>query len=286
MASNSIRDNMSKEDIISNIRLTLSNDFEKKKLIIVVEGIDDILFFNGKVSNNVEIIESYSGKTGVIEIISEFDDIRVIGVRDRDYDLLIENTKIFYYDYSCLEIMLIMNDITWNTACNEFYTGNLNENSLREKIFADLKWLTLFRKLDCNNNWGVRFKGYSITNAYNISENRFDNNLGFTALLNVNRDKQEEDLIQYNIDVNGQFAYINSDELPNLTQGHDYINYFKCVCDNGRGINCDEICRVLRAAYRVDDFKHSNLYQDLYEYSQQKNILIINTQISCLSQNC
>ncbi len=275
--SNSIRNYLDKETAISEIRLLLYSDYERKKTFIVVEGEDDCRFLKGIVNEDVDIIESFSGKHGVLEILSEFNDDRVIGVRDKDCDSIIEYPRMFYYDYSCLEVMLIMNDLTWQSLCNQFYDGELNAKELRSKVFNDLKWLTLFRKLDSEKAWGIRFNGFSYSNAWDDDECCFDNELGFIALKKINADKREEQLIQYKIDVDGQLAYFDNCDLPFFTQGHDCINYFKCICDRGNGIVIKTIGQVLRGAYRMDDFEKSNLYESLIRYSNNTGIWIFKT---------
>ena len=227
--SNSIRNNLDKETAISEIRLLLYSDYERKKSFIVVEGEDDCRFLKGKINEDVDIVESFSGKHGVLEIISEINDDRVIGIRDKDCDPVIEHPRMFYYDYACLEVMMIMNDVTWQSLCYQFYDGELSVNELRLKIFNDLKWLTLFRKLDNEREWGIRFNGFSYSNAWNENERCFDNELGFIVLKKINSDKQEEQIIQFKADVDGQLAYFDNEDLPFFTQGHDFINYFKCI---------------------------------------------------------
>lgn len=105
MGKNSIQSNLTKDDLIAEIRLTLGADFKREHTVIIVEGEDDISFFNGKLSSNVDIRESFSGKRGVLEIVSLFSDSRVIGVCDVDYDTGTPSPQILYYDYSCLEMI-------------------------------------------------------------------------------------------------------------------------------------------------------------------------------------
>lgn len=50
MGTNSIHSNLSKEDIIADIRLTLSADFEHAKTVVVVEGEDDVSFFEWEIT--------------------------------------------------------------------------------------------------------------------------------------------------------------------------------------------------------------------------------------------
>lgn len=92
MGKNSIQSNLTKDDLIAEIRLTLGADFKREHTVIIVEGEDDISFFNGKLSSNVDIRESFSGKRGVLEIVSLFSDSRVIGVCDVDYDCFLLGT--------------------------------------------------------------------------------------------------------------------------------------------------------------------------------------------------
>lgn len=61
MGKNSIQNNLTKDDLIAEIRLTLGADFKREHTVIIVEGEDDISFFNGKLSSNVDIRESFSG---------------------------------------------------------------------------------------------------------------------------------------------------------------------------------------------------------------------------------
>lgn len=48
MGKNSIQSNLTKDDLIAEIRLTLGADFKREHTVIIVEGEDDISFFNGK----------------------------------------------------------------------------------------------------------------------------------------------------------------------------------------------------------------------------------------------
>lgn len=45
MNKNSIRKNLKREDIVSEIRLLRGEDYEKEKTFVIVEGDDDLKFF-------------------------------------------------------------------------------------------------------------------------------------------------------------------------------------------------------------------------------------------------
>lgn len=53
MGNNSIRDNLTKDYMISDLRLSLSDDIYKEKVYIVVEGEDDIKFIKSFVNKTI-----------------------------------------------------------------------------------------------------------------------------------------------------------------------------------------------------------------------------------------
>ena len=166
MGKNSIQSNLTKDDLIAEIRLTLGADFKREHTVIIVEGEDDISFFNGKLSSNVDIRESFSGKRGVLEIVSLFSDSRVIGVCDVDYDTGTPSPQILYYDYSCLEMMLISSDSAFTPFFHTYYRGKTGFAEIRLKLLQELKWLSCYRKLNSIFGWGICFNGLSMKKAF------------------------------------------------------------------------------------------------------------------------
>ena len=84
----SIREYETLEDVITTLRMELSNDLEGKLSIVLVEGEDDISFVNRIFEKDVVCFESPSGKEGVRKLVEAEDiaDCRIIGIRDRDYE--------------------------------------------------------------------------------------------------------------------------------------------------------------------------------------------------------
>lgn len=105
----SVTSSLTKDEIIAEISLMSSADLNNKNFFVLVEGKDDMTFLNRKLASNVYLFESFSGKEGVKEIVKYFNKDNIIGICDKDYDDCAEN-HIFYYDYSCLEMMLISCD--------------------------------------------------------------------------------------------------------------------------------------------------------------------------------
>lgn len=280
MGQNSIRCNLSKEDIIAEIRLTLSADFEHKKGIVVVEGEDDILFFNGKLHPDVDLRESFSGKCGVEEIVCYFSDDRVIGICDIDYDSRSTCPQILYYDYSCLEMMLISNNSVFSSFFYAYYQGSKSPQEIRQQILSNLKWLSLYRKLSSNNSWGVRFCGLSIAKAFNQNDQTIDitNLLGQIHTINpglISHNREQLGLLSEAC--RGEYAL---EQYLLITQGHDFLYCFQALCEaskrsKGKSPSVEELFRALLCSCHRENFFEFELYQSLISYQATYGVLFL-----------
>lgn len=281
MGKNSITSNLTKEDVIADIRLTLSTDFNHEKCIVVVEGDDDLIFFRGKTKNNVELLQSYSGKIGVEEIVNACDDNRIIGVRDKDYDGTSEDSRIFYYDYCCLEMMLIANATAFSSFFYGYYKGSSNPLSVRDEILEDLKFLSLFRKLSSEKNWNINFSGLSLNKIIddNCSKIKMDK-----LIEEIEKRNSEYSVMDSNhfSEINSQIQeYSTIEALFSITQGHDFMDYFHklCLIEAGpkwKAPKAGDLLVSLICSYRPDELHETNLYDSIcdYEVSNELSILV------------
>lgn len=279
MRTNSIRSNLNKEDIIADIRLTLSADLKHQKIVVVVEGEDDIVFLKSKFRPNVDIYESYSGKCGVKEIVTHFSNNRVIGICDRDYDQQSQCPQLFWYDFSCLEMMLISNDVVFAQVCDTYYHGEFKSAEVRFKVLSDLKWLSCCRKLSAEKGWNIRFNGISISKTFNQETEKLDISALISQLSKSNSGfKEDQERLQV---IN---AECDKDHLMEqyffITQGHDFLHYFHACCISRHhtkrklpGVN--ELFRSLVCTYRKEDFMNSTLYRELSEYETRYKLTIL-----------
>lgn len=280
MGQNSIRCNLSKEDIIAEIRLTLAADYEHKKGVVIVEGKDDILFFNGKLHPDVDLRESFSGKCGVEEIVDYFSDNRVIGICDIDYDSRSTCTQMFYYDFSCLEMMLISNDSAFSSFFYTYYQGPKKPQEVRLQLLSNLKWLSLYRKLNAKYNWDIKFRGLSIAKAYN----KINQTIDIEKLLEqiskcnpglISRNRNQLVLLSKACEEEyDQTGYLM------ITQGHDFLFYFQVFCESvrnakGRSPGIEELFLALLCSYHNENFSESELYRSLVEYQNTYGIIFL-----------
>ena len=265
MGTNSIKANLTKDSIISDIKLLLGADINKENIYVVVEGDDDIKFLRRYLNSNVTIYESFSGKNGVEEIVNSkiIFNSRVIGIRDKDYCNDVKNKKIFFYDRCCLEMMIAEFDKAFNGIYCEFYNGEMEPHKLKEHILTELFKVSQLRKYNEENKMEINFKGLSfqsiIDDEYKMDENKFIEQL---KRLNPRKSINFTNIIN-------ESKHQNTDNMLDITNGHDFILLFKVICDK----NCDknyvnekQISSVLRGSFSETFLKETTLYKNVSDY--------------------
>lgn len=264
MTNNSIRTNISKEDIISDIKLTKSADSNKEHIYIVVEGQDDINVMSKFLADTVFLYESYSGKEGVEEIVKYFNTQEVIGIRDKDYQLQKKSQYIFYYDHCCLEMMIILSDNVFENLCFEYYKGKFTFSDLRLQILKELKEVCILRKYNEQKGWGINFHAIKPSKYWNSSTMSIDYENLYKDISVIRKNNFDKSLI--NSDMTVPWNY---DDYLSNTQGHDFFSIFAIICSTKRGISQENISASARVCYSISDLQKTVLYKDLNNYSNK-----------------
>ena len=268
--TNSVKKELTYERIINSIRLQKSANRNKKFLI--VEGEQDKKLLKSFFHEDVNIEESYSGKVGVYKIIRRYkDENSIIGIIDRDYKIQEKHKKIFFYDYNSMEIMIVNCDEIFENLCNEYCNKNAkNFKNLRTKIFNNLKYLSVIRKANIENNWKLSLEKLSIQNCYNENElNKSE------IIIEIEKRKENQNKIDIEyIEQKYKEKWINKDYLL-FTRGHDFLELFKIISNENNTksrINIRDIESSLRVSYRMDDFMKTSLFNEIKKYEEKQNI--------------
>lgn len=236
----------------------------------MVEGADDISFLNGKLHQSTDIQESFSGKLGVFEIVAHFSDDRVIGICDTDYDAPNTCPQIFYYDYSCLEMMMVSNIFAFSQIFFTYYHGEEKPQEVRLQLITNLKWLSICRKLSAENGWGINFKGLSISNAFNPTTRKLETANLLSQINKLNPGYIPAHRTHLNQISQTCLQELDQEDLLKITQGHDFLAYFQALCASapfrGKTAGVTELAHSLICSYRNGDFATSVLYKNLLEY--------------------
>lgn len=275
MEYNSIKQNLNKEDIISEIRLMLDADINKQQLFIIVEGEDDIRFWKSLITSaDVFLYESYDGKCGIEKIINNhfLNKYQVFGIRDRDYEINLQCQQILFYDHCCMEMMLIKSEPTFNKVTSEYYKGPLEDIVLRHSILNQLKVLSLMRKDNEILKQAIKFRGVSLNNAFCTNENKIDNLKLIANIHEINKCNflyTEADIIAL------EQRLLNETELLDITQGHDFSTLMACICSlylKG-GIPYTAIESGLRCSFSFTEFKKTILYNSINDYTDLHKLI-------------
>lgn len=186
------------------------------------------------------------------------------------------HSKIFYYDYSCMEMMFINSEEAFKSIYCEYYTWEYTIDELKNKLLLQLKYLSLIRKNNETKGWGIKIDGISLHNAFNNETKELDNGIIIKKLNDMNRNPFENDPDKQGF-VDAEFGnYNNYEDLLGITQGHDFLTLFSifCIRSHSRAASETNIASSLRCAYRKTDFRNTVLFSQLVEY-ENRNVLKI-----------
>lgn len=270
MGENSIRNLLSKDDAISEIRLIYNEDIEKKHLFIIVEGIGDFKLLRKLFSDDSIIFESYSGKHGVVEIVEN--EIfrkcdRLLGICDRDYHCVSDDIRILYYDCCCMEMMIVKDDEVFSSIYYEFYFGEMNYSDLRNKIMSELRVLSSFRRANEEKDLRIKLKGISLGSAWDKERRTLDNGKIMDTIKRINP-QSDIDSVTKSVELYDQENWSDEDYY-NYTQGHDFFELFSLICNSyDDGItNKGNLESNARCKYGINQFLSTDLCKSIYDYA-------------------
>lgn len=264
MQTDSIRENLTKDDIIGIIEAELNADIERKINIILVEGSNDISFGENVFEQNVVFYESFAGKTGLKELIDVIVDNRVIAVRDKDYiDVNMLPDRMFVYDTSCLEMMLLKCEDVIRGFCNVYCKDAGVGREILYNAMRVLSPYSLARKKNEEQSLGIEFRpafgdliGKEATDFIKELFRR-------TGISDELRDQCIEEADRLNID-----------ELYDITNGHDICKFLGCIAEDRKNKNLGEerVRKILICSYRKSDFIKTDLYLSVKSYQEQNGL--------------
>lgn len=264
------------KDKINSIKLELRHPSTKKQIWLLVEGEDDVKIYTKLIENyNVKVEHVFGGvenlKIAVEELIKETN--RVIGIRDADFiNLNNEHNDIhnlFITDYHDIEMLMISSDRTFQSLIFEYLPSYGNILDIRMKILDVISFVGGIRYYNYINNLKLNFDGISFESFFDCQTLEI-NNFGLVDNINVRSKNKIIEIDYFSVE---EFIPSNID-LYNLCNGHDFEQivslFIKCK-NNNRNIKYKDIGKALRLSYNIEEFKKTNLYQNL------KNWEIINS---------
>lgn len=259
--TNSIREHLDKGDIISEIRLTIDYPYGKDIKCVVVEGIDDIRALRKFFLSDVLLYESFSGKDGVCEIVKYFNDVRVIGVYDKDYENTDrDGTNLFPYDYCNLEMMILsFDEVIENLLCESKIYSIESSEKFRNEILDTLRPISLTRRYNYINRSNLKLE--SLISSDIISYNRINTD---KLIMKINEMNACKDTSWLSTVISDSIE----ENLLDITNGHDATN----LISHSLKIKHNNIQIGMRCSFNLNLFKRTFLYSKIVEYENQNSI--------------
>lgn len=276
----SLRDALNEDNWISSVRLMFNNEMYRHSILVVVEGITDIKFFNAYRLDNRLIYES--PENGKREVISAVNELRqagndaVYGVCDADFDGLsgITYEGVFYTDAHDLEMMLVKGGVVdkfiMSHTNRTLVQGNLAESfcrEVKENILCACYRIGLLKWYSYLTRSKLIFKGMNFREFITINGNEviMDEIAFVRHILSKNRAFSRLD--EYELHNEMRKLEIMSPEHFSICNGHDFTSILKMLYETDLSVNknmrLDEIDGYMRMSYDQPTFKTTNLHSSL-----------------------
>lgn len=265
----SIRANLTKDDMISILESELNADINHKLSIVLVEGTDDILFCEKVFNENVVFYESFSGKEGLSELISScsLNDNRIIAIRDKDYiDERVLPERIFLYDTSCLELMLLKNEEVLSGFCRVFCRNGNAYTDILIDAMRNLSPYSIARKKNEQQDLRIKFPKNFGDLVKEGTEFPIDILFQRAGINDATKELCKKEALELSIE-----------GLYEVTNGHDICLYLACIAKKGKGksLGRADVSNILICAYRREDFAKTKLYSLIKEYQIKHDLIFV-----------
>ncbi|EML7082242.1 DUF4435 domain-containing protein [Klebsiella oxytoca] len=277
----SLRDALGEDDWLSSMMLLFRNEMHKHNILIIVEGITDIKFFNAYRLNNRFIYES--PENGKREVISAVNQLRqagndaVYGICDADFDGLsgISHNGVFFTDAHDLEMMLVKGGVVdkfiMTHTDRKLIQGNLAEVFCRDvkiNILCACYRLGLLKWFNYLNHSKLNFKGMNYRGFININKTEvIVDDMEYIRYV-LSRSRAVAEQLNVGVLLEGMRKLeLMSPEHFSICNGHDFTCILKMMYETdisvNRNMRLDEIDNYLRLCYDQPTFKTTRLHTSL-----------------------
>lgn len=246
------------------ISMTLKNPIYQHRLLVLVEGADDILLYQKFLNEDTTKIEAV-GTCNYFKEVLDYNSAksdRFIVIKDSDF----ENIIGFFYTYPNLfrtdthdaETLMMTENFKQNFKC-EFLLNKAEYLNHVERVKEELRPLSYIKLHNVENRLRLKFvkccKYYNGTPQLTLTD--CINTIDEIPINKLNHNHNEEDII-------ATISKYPEIDLMQLTNGHDLCEgiIYKCKTFNIE-INKDAIPHHLRMLYSLEDFKKTKLYSDI-----------------------
>lgn len=281
MMNNSLRECYYNSDtIVSSVKMLLQSPKCSKKILVIVEGIDDKKLFDSLFNEHKAYVYNVGGCGLFGRILEELYSAyssRFIVIKDSDFDVLdgikYEYLNLFHTDGHDQE-MMEMTDRFAKKINLEFCNDSKLDVMEVEKEIENVSYIKWYNERKNLNLRVDRFKPYQ--GFYN-GRDKISISDAIKKLYDLDDNAEKMDICERDIEI---FIESNkTDDYSNLTNGHDMceaisrkMHYLK-EKDNGiKPLNAENIPHFLRVSYSLEEFKETQLFNELKKWGMREKV--------------
>lgn len=267
----SIRSTITPESIADDIILKWKSEAYNNKVLVLVEGKYDGIFYYKFFNCNFSEVDDCKGCKKVIEVyrlLKSKWDKDFIAIKDSDFDRVNGKNRLgdnfFYSDCHDYEMMCMK-----STKTVEKLFSNLAlryDNEIIDAAFDDLRYISFFKWYNYTNYCKFNFRAFTIKDK--TREQLYD-----FAYLHENLSRVSPNCVSIDEEKLNDFINdnIGSDRYE-ITNGHDFISrliiHLQNEYDSYTNMNEEKLKLILHPCFDMSDFEDTNLYHDIKEWER------------------
>lgn len=276
--SGSLKNTTTPESIANEIILERKSPAWNNKILILVEGKDDRIFYYKFFDNNFSEIKDCKGCKKVIDvynllnkkIYSDF-----ITIKDSDFDRINGKNKLgdnfFYSDCHDYEMMCLKNKNTINKLFA--HLAMKYDDEIINNVFEDLRYISFFKWYNYTSHCNYNFRVLTIRN---LPKNLLHD---FGYIHNILL-KASKNCVSINEQILEQFIDKNiHPDLYEITNGHDFISRLTLYLEKNNcsinNMNEDKLKLILHPCFDTNDFQQTELYRDIKMWQDMRGKTIL-----------
>lgn len=279
--NNSVRKAYNNDQKTASVVNSLRHPDNRNKLIILVEGDDDVLCY-GNIMNSVSTkLIPVGGCTSLECVINNLNSkycIRLLAIRDADFKRANQESRlyanIFWTDFHDIEMMQLCGGGAMHECdkyCYGCYKSTVMDDIQKELINVSyVRWFNQVRH-DQFGQVGICFDYVPICSTIYDAKSVIVLSHYWTYL----EDKQTFALSCNTSDVS-KFISTHSTgvDLKQITNGHEAISALWCKINvyYKQNLSKKQLAKEIRDNYTIDAFKNSILYKEIQSWRKQNNI--------------
>lgn len=267
-------------DGIATVLLTLRSNVAKDKIVIVVEGPDDVQLYRRMYDSDKVIVYAANNCRHIFEILNNLNakgySNHLIGIKDADFDHVNgknynEYNNLFLTDWHDAEIAELESRTVVETVWNKYTASNASVN-LKESIYNELLELSMLKWYNNNFHLNILFKRNKIGASVSCNDGVFDYTL-YKASVFARSDNAEKNFPEtaYRLWYLNHITDITSDVLPQITNGHDAVElmYSKIKAYKPQNLVYRDFTQSIRDCYPISEYHQTKLATAIDKWARE-----------------